>query len=193
MSTIAPPPGRVRFSVADFARMQDAGVFGDRHIQLLDGELYEVTKNPPHNVAVTITAQAIRAVLPAGYHVREEKTVEPWSDAAGSGWWPEPDITVLRGIERDYKDRHPGAGDIVFLTEVTDTSVQDRTKKLAGYATAGFPVYWILDINLRQLEVYSAPQGGAYQLPAILGESESVDVVIDGQVVGRIAVADLLP
>jgi hypothetical protein len=65
-------------------------------------------------------------------------------------------------------------------------------------AEAGLPVYWILDLSLRQLEVYSgrAPSGGGageYPAAAILAETESVEVVIDGQVIGRIAVAELLP
>ena len=57
MSTIqVRPPGRVRLTVEEFARIQDAGLFEGRHVQLLDGELYEVTKNPPHNFAVSALA-----------------------------------------------------------------------------------------------------------------------------------------
>ncbi len=46
MSTIqVRAPGRVRLTVEEFAR-QDAGLFDGSHVQLLDGELYEVTKKP---------------------------------------------------------------------------------------------------------------------------------------------------
>lgn len=169
--------------------MQDAGLFEGRHVELLDGELYEVTKNPPHNAAVDALAEALRDLLPRDrFRVREEKSVEPWAD-----WWPEPDVAVVRGKAADYFDRHPGPADIVLVAEVCENSPQDRTVKLAGYAGAGFPVYWILDLGLRQLEVYSGPDAGAYPAPKILGEGESVDLIIDGQVVGRISVADLLP
>ena len=37
----------MRLTVEEFAWIQDAGLFDGRHVQLLDGELYEVTKNPP--------------------------------------------------------------------------------------------------------------------------------------------------
>ena len=189
MSTITRPPGRLRFSVDEFARMQDAGLFEGRHVQLLDGELFEVTKNPPHNAAVDALADALRLLLPRDrFRVREEKSIEPWVD-----WWPEPDIAVVRGNPADYFHRHPGPADIALLAEVCDTSEQDRTKKLAGYAEAGFPVYWILDLSLRQLEVYSGPTAGAYQAPTILGETEFVELVIEGEFLGQIAVADLLP
>ncbi len=190
---ITKPSGHVVISVDQFGRMQDAGIFEGQHVELLDGELYEVTKNPPHNVAVTLTAKAIRAILPGVYHVREEKSVESWIAPDGRGWWPEPDLSVLRGGERDYILRHPQAADIVLLCEVTDTSPQDRTLKLDGYAQAGFPVYWILDLQLRRLEVYANPVGGKYPAPTIFGAVDSVELMIDGRILGTIAVADLLP
>ena len=189
MSTIAKPPGRVLISAEQFGRMQAAGVFEGQRVELLDGELYEVTKNPPHNYAVDALAEALRSLLPRDvYRVREEKSIEPWGH-----WWPEPDIAVVRGPKQRYLGRHPGPADIVLIAEVCETSPQDRTKKLTGYAEAGFPVYWILDLSLRQLEVYANPTGGAYPTPKILGETESVELVIQRQVVGQIAVADLLP
>jgi Uma2 family endonuclease len=185
VSTIAKP----LVSVEEFARRQDVGDFEGRHVELLDGELFEVTKNPEHNAATDALAEALRDLLPRGrFRVREEKSVAPWTL-----WCPEPDIAVVRGKARDYFHRHPGPADIVLVAEVCESSPQDRTVKLAGYARAGFPVYWILDLGLRRLEVYSNPIAGAYQAPKILGETESVDLAIDGQVLGRIAVGDLLP
>ena len=189
MSTITKPPGRVLISAEQFGRMQDAGVFEGQHVELLDGELYEVTKNPPHNYAVDALAEALRSLLPRDvYRVREEKSIEPWGD-----WCPEPDIAVVRGPKQRYQERHPGPADIVLIAEVCESSPQDRTKKLNGYAEAEFPVYWILDLSLRRLEVYSGPINGKYPPPTILAETESVDLVIDGQVFGHIDVAELLP
>lgn len=165
------------------------GDFEGKHVELLDGELYEVTKNFPHNYSVDALAEALRDLLPrARYRVREEKSIEPWPH-----WSPEPDIAVVRGPKARYQGRHPGPADIVLLAEVCENSPQDRTVKLVGYAEAGFPQYWILDLNLRRLEVYANPVAGAYPAPTILGETESVELVLDGQVLSRIAVADLLP
>ncbi len=61
------------------------------------------------------------------------------------------------------------------------------------YGPGGIPVFWIVNIAGRQLEVYSAPIRGAYPAPRILGETESVELIIQGQAVGQIAVRDLLP
>jgi len=182
-------PGKVRISAEEFGRMQKAGLFEGRHVQLLDGELFEVTKNPPHNTAVAILAELLRSLLPRGdFSVREEKSVEPWED-----WWPEPDIVVVRGRLADYFKRHPGPADVALLVEVCDTSEQDRTKKLAGYAQAGFPEYWILDLNARQLEVYTDPAPGGYRASRVFTEADEPEVILDGRVAGRIAVAEVLP
>jgi Uma2 family endonuclease len=189
MTTLQRAPGKVRFTVEDFDRMAQAGLFEGRHVELLDGELYEVTKNPPHNYAVDALAEALRRILPADrYRVREEKSIEPWES-----WGPEPDIAVVHGPKERYAGRHPRPDDTVLLAEVCDASEQDRTRKLTGYAAAGVPVYWILDLNSRHLEVYSQPASGTYPPPVIVAESGSADVTIDGQVVGQIAVAELLP
>src|SRR5271166_3572541 len=195
MSTIqVRPPGRVRLTVEEIARIQDAGLFDGRHVQLLDGELYEVTKNPPHNFAVSALADALRSLLPRDdYAVREEKPIEPWRY-----WWPEPDIAVARGKQRRYEDRHPGPEDLVLLVEVTESSEQDRTKKLVGYAAAGIPIYWILDLALRRLEVYRDP-GPSGRAPGTGWVEEMSpdggfgELVIDQRSFGWIAVAENLP
>jgi len=182
-------PGRVKLTVEEFTQIQDAGLFEDRHIQLLDGELYEVTKNPPHSFAVSALADVLRSLLPRNeYSVREEKAIEPWNY-----WWPEPDIAVARGAQRRYENRHPGPGDLALLVEVSDTSEQDWTKKLTGYAAAGISVYWILDLSHRRLEVYRDPGPAGYTVEAIIPEGESVELAIDGRSFGWIAVSELLP
>ena len=107
---------------------------------------------------------------------------------------PEPDRCVVRGTIRDYEDHHPGAGDIALLEEVADTSpAADR--ELAGevYGPAGNPVYWIVNLVHRQVEVHSDPGPGGYRSCAVFREGQSVPVVIDGRPLGPIAVSDLLP
>ena len=81
-----------------------------------------------------------------------------------------------------------------MVVEVADSSLsRDRGEKRDNYARAGIPVYWIVNLVGRQLEVSSNPTGGAHPPATILGETDSADLVIAGQVVGQIAVANLLP
>jgi Uma2 family endonuclease len=106
---------------------------------------------------------------------------------------PEPDVSVARGAPDDYLDLDPGPQDVALVVEVSDTTLAaDRAMALI-YGGGGIPVYWIVNVKDLQLEVYANPVEGAYPAPTILDESASVELVLGGQVVGRIAVADLLP
>jgi Uma2 family endonuclease len=59
----------------------------------------------------------------------------------------------------------------------------------ATYLGGGVPVYWLVNVQDRWLEVYTL---GAAE-PVLLKEHETVELVLDGQPAARIAVADLLP
>lgn len=76
---------------------------------------------------------------------------------------PEPDITVLKFRSDDYIDSHPGPEDIILIIEVADSSLEyDQQLKLPNYALANVPVCWIIDLENRQVEVYSNPEDGTY-------------------------------
>ena len=111
---------------------------------------------------------------------------------------PEPDLAVVRGDVDDYDDHHPGPADVALVVEVARSSLADDRALAQTYGGGGIPVYWIVNVDARQLEVYAHPApgaraGGTYPPPTIMGETESVALTIGGQLVGRIAVADLLP
>ena len=107
---------------------------------------------------------------------------------------PEPDVSVVRGSRLDYKDRIPEPADIALLVEVSDSTLSgDRGKKLPAYAKGGIPVYWIINLVDRQVEVYSGPVAGSYPSPAIYVSGQQVPIAIGGQQLQPIAVDDLLP
>jgi Uma2 family endonuclease len=89
----------------------------------------------------------------------------------------------------------PTAADCCLVVEVSDRSLAtDRGKKLQGYGRAGIPVYWIVNVKGHQVEVYTDPDpAGGYRSRAAYRPGDQVLVIIDGQVVGQIAVTDLLP
>ena len=100
----------------------------------------------------------------------------------------------MRGTIVDYAERHPGPDDVALLVEVADASLPgDRKLAAEIYGPAGIPVYWILDVKGRRVEVYTRSEPQGYGPPAIFAERQSVPVVIGGREVGRIAVADILP
>jgi len=185
-----PPVPPYRLSVAQYHALRDHGVLGeDDPVELLRGVLVQkMTKKPPHSVCTELVRALVTALLPPGWHVRGQEPITfPDSE-------PEPDGAVVRGHQRDYLGRHPTPAEVALLIEVSDTSLDaDQGTKKELYASAGVPVYWIVNLVDHRLEVYTGPQGDDYASRADLAPGDSVTVVIAGQTVGQIAVSDLLP
>jgi hypothetical protein len=190
-----PPPEPIkRLSVAQYHAIIRAGVFDDDDpIELLEGWLVEkMPKKPPHSVATGLMSDAITPLLPAGWHIISQEPITT-DDSE-----PEPDIGAVRGKRRDYVDSHPGPKDVGLIVEVADTTLaRDRGVKKTIYARARMPIYWILNLVDRCVEVYTDPTGPAkkpdYRRPEIFGAKDSVPLGLDGKEIGRLKVKLLLP
>jgi len=180
-----------RLTVAQYDQMVENGILPQTNrLELIEGRIVEKARqSPPQAFSSESCSDALASLVPTGWHVRCGKPVRvPARDSE-----PEPDVSVVRGQIRDYCDHHPGPEDVALVVEVVRWDVAEERRLAATYGGGGIPVYWIVNVAGRQLEVYANPAGGAYPAPTILGEPESVDLIIQGQVVGEIAVADLLP
>ena len=107
---------------------------------------------------------------------------------------PEPDVAIVRGTDADYEHRIPTAADVALLVEVSDSTLsQDRGKKLLVYAKGRIPLYWIVNLVNRQVEVYSRPGKNGYRSHKTFASGEQVPVKIGGQELPPIAVDSILP
>lgn len=183
-----------RISVERYHQMIAAGIFNDDDaIELLDGCIVnKMPKNSTHTIANILIQQALDALIAKTHHVRAQ---EPITLASSE---PEPDVVVVRGSVRDYLAHHPYAKHISLLVEIADATLQrDRTWKKQIYAYAGVDIYWIINLPDRQIEAYDHPTGSAqkpdYHQITRYGENEIIPVIIDGQEVGALSVASLLP
>ena len=205
MSTIVPPPPTFspagsgwipsplyRMTVEQYEAMVESGAFksSDR-FHLINGYLVaKMTQNPPHVVADELCGGELLRIIPPGWHLLTAKPIRlPGRDSE-----PEPDRCVVRGKIRDYEGRHPGPDDIAMVVEIADSSLaEDREMAAAVYGPSGVPVYWIVNVVNRQVEVYSDPGPQGYRSRMDFPEGQVVPVVIDGQQLGEIAVDDILP
>jgi Uma2 family endonuclease len=183
-----------RISVAQYFEMACTGILTKRdRVVLLEGLLVaKMTKKPPHVLAGKLTFEALRRASPPGWHVAKEDPIATLESV------PEPDCTVIRGDARDYHDRWAGPQDVALVVEVADSSLNlDRTVMRIIYARAAIPVYWIVNIPDRRLEVSSDPTGPAdspdYRQRRDYGPDDVVPLVLDGREVGRLGVRDMLP
>ncbi len=188
-------PEPYRMTVEVYEKIVEAGVFGDKSpIYLWKGQLVlPMTKGPSHGYSLTALHELFRRLLPDGWDVRQECPTRLHNDSE-----PEPDLTVVRGRNRDYKDRTPDAHDVSLLIEVANSSQTfDSGEKLGIYAAASIPVYWIVNIPNNRIDVYTGPTGPTetptYTEHRSYGPGEAVPVVLDGREVGRIAAGDVLP
>lgn len=105
---------------------------------------------------------------------------------------------IVRERGREYWTRHPNKDDAAVVIEVADKSLErDQTQKLRIYARAAIPVYWIVNLPDRRVEVYTDPQPAAdppsYATQTDYPEGSSVPFVLDGTTVDMIAVDEILP
>src|SRR5439155_21803197 len=108
-----------RLSVEQYHEMARAGILTkDDRVELLEGWLVaKMTKHPPHVIATGLIHDALRVIVPDGWYVSKEDPVTTLDSE------PEPDLAVIRGTRRDYRDHHPGPLDVVLVVEVADTSL----------------------------------------------------------------------
>ncbi len=197
--TVRPAPAAVpdvpvcRLTVDQYrALLHRAGT--DREpVELLEGWMVPKRgEDAIHATSVDLTIDALGGRLPPGYIVRGTHPVTTEDSE------PQPDVLVARGGRRDYAARHPTPTECALVVEVANTSVRyDRGIKRRIYARAGVPVYWIVVLPERAVEVYTGPSGPAaepaYAAVRQFADGDRVPVVVDGVEVGTVAVADLLP
>jgi Uma2 family endonuclease len=187
-------PEVYRFSVEQYHRLGEAGILGsEERVELLDGIVVrKMTKHTPHTTAGRKASGAIQARLPAGWLIITQDPITlPTSE-------PEPDLVVVVGTVDDFATRHPGPSDIALVVEVVESSLPvDRGWKRRIYADARVPVYWIVNLVDRVVEVYTDPQGSGdaadYATAHTFRHGDAVPLAVVGVVLAAVPVADVLP
>ena len=109
----------------------------------------------------------------------------------------EPDVSVVSGDPRDYRDAHPDRPALIVEVSLSRLTF-DRGRKGSLYARAGIQDYWIVNVQDRRLEVYrepignsAAPFGWRYGRAVTLGPDQRVSPLAAPE--AECDVADLLP
>jgi Uma2 family endonuclease len=186
-----PPPSELyRFTVDEYERVVAGAVHDPNKVELVDGYVVrKMAKSPEHGFTTKELLCVLDGLLPPGWTTRKEEPVRiPDYDE------PEPDVAVARGSNADYRHRLPGGADTALVVEVSvSTLVLDRGKKLDAYRAGRVPIYWIVNLVDRQVEVYTSPGPAGYAARQDFLPGQQVPVVIDGQQLGHVAVDDILP
>jgi Uma2 family endonuclease len=148
-----------RFTIDEYHRLIELEFLKESdRIELIRGELIQmVAKGTPHTVCGSILCRQLDRLLGDRAVIRGQDPITLPSQSE-----PEPDVAVARGKDEDYLAHHPYPEDIFLVIEISDSTLDyDQTTKLKIYAEAAISDYWIVNLNLRQLERYSQPYQNA--------------------------------
>jgi Uma2 family endonuclease len=181
-----------RWTLEEYYTMAETGLFAGQHVELIDGEIIEMSpQGDAHVEAVSRAIRVLPNVFGLAYWLQTHAPLR-----LGGDMEPEPDATVLRGTP-DYPSDPLQA--VVLVVEISDSSLTyDRTRKAGYYSRAGIADYWIVNLIDRQLEIHRdpvpdpvQPEGFRYAKVTMLAENDSATPLVLPE--ARIAVRDLLP
>lgn len=154
-------PIRHRFSVDDLLLLEKSGVFApDQRIELIDGEIIDMSPiNQPHAACVRKLIRFCQQNLPLDSYILDAQNPLQLNEHT----LPQPDLIIAHYRSELLADEHIRPRDVALLIEVSDSTYRyDQTVKLAQYAEAGIPSYWIVNLNQQQIEVYTQPSNDHY-------------------------------
>ncbi|ELS00136.1 Uma2 family endonuclease [Gloeocapsa sp. PCC 73106] len=148
-----------KWSIQDYHLMIDSGVLNNRFVELIEGEIVEMSpEGPLHRFINDKIAEYLRDLLRGQAKVFESHPITL------SNSEPEPDIAVVRLPNTNYLTRHPYPEDIYWLVEISNTTLEeDIGKKRKIYAQASINEYWIIDLNTTSVIVFREASGDDYQ------------------------------
>jgi Uma2 family endonuclease len=191
MMAVAPLP-QYRFTVKQYHRMIETGVLtGDDRVELLEGWVVpKMPHNPPHDGTISLATRRFSRLLTDDWIIRVQSAITT------RGSEPEPDVAVVSGPEEIYLTRHHGPSDVGMLLEVSASTLHDDRRIMGRiYARARIPIYWIVNLIDRHIEVYTNPKAGrnpAYADRQDYSRSQAIPLIIGGRQFGLIPVRELI-
>jgi Uma2 family endonuclease len=143
---ITDPPAPMRWTLDEYHLAIDAGEFGDRNVELVDGEIYEMAPmREPHIGAARYLERTFAGLLASDQLLIDKPIILPQDGE------PQPDIAVVR----TGAPLKPRVDDVLLAIEVSHATRRfDRGLKLEAYLRDGLRELWIADLGVRELLVY---------------------------------------
>jgi Uma2 family endonuclease len=164
MSTTALTPLPIhRLDVETYGRMVASGALDGEPVELLEGWLVDMSPHGPDHAEIIVDLTRHLARAHARLHVQLPLEVPPDSV-------PEPDLALVEGRS---PGRHPRTA--LLVVEVSGSShAIDCGVKARLYAQAGVPIYWLVDVPGRSIEVRTDPGSDGYRACETYTEGASV-------------------
>ena len=159
---------------AEYQRLGQLGAFapGER-VELIEGTIVAMSpQNFAHTRSISHATLLLVRLFGDTHYVRAQCSLYLTASSE-----PEPDLALVRHelVDGPEVNDNPRSADLII--EVSEASLRfDQTTKLALYARAQIPEYWIVNLVSRLLEVYRHPlaDDATYKTRIQLKPSESV-------------------
>ena len=178
-----------KFTVEEYYRMAEVGILHpDERVELICGEIVLMAPiGNPHATGVRRIERVFSRALGDAVTISGQNPV-----LVGDHSTPQPDIAVLLFREDDYLGKSPSSEDVLFLIEVSDSSLTyDRDVKVNLYAQASIPETWIMNLVDDCIEAFTGPGPEGYAHHAIYRRGDRIAPSTLQDV--EFAVDDLLP
>ncbi|WP_414566232.1 MULTISPECIES: Uma2 family endonuclease [unclassified Anabaena] len=148
-----------KWTIDDYHRMIEAGILCDRQVELLEGEIVEMSpEGEPHAYCSDEAGEYLAKLLGDRAKVRQAKPITLPNDSE-----PEPDIAIVQRLGREYREHHPYPENIYWLIEYANSSLEkDLELKSKIYAAAGILEYWVVNLKKSHLVVFRDILDGEY-------------------------------
>jgi Uma2 family endonuclease len=148
-----------KWTIDEYHRMIAAGILSDRKVELLKGEIVEMSpEGEPHAYCSDEAGEYLSELLGKRAKIRQAKPITLPNDSE-----PEPDIAIVQRLGREYREHHPYPENIFWLIEYANSSLEkDLETKSKIYAEVGIPEYWVVNLKKLNLIVFRDPTDGEY-------------------------------
>lgn len=152
-------------SVEAYHTLGEAGLIPEK-TELLRGFVFrKMPKSPFHRAILQRLLDRVNATLR-----KEQFWVQSEQPLTCEDSEPEPDLSVIRGSNEDFLERHPTTAELVI--EIALHSREMDRAKAAIYAAAGVPEYWLVDVSSQTIEIRREPRAGSYTRTETAGAGE---------------------
>ncbi|MBW4431864.1 MAG: Uma2 family endonuclease [Pelatocladus maniniholoensis HA4357-MV3] len=148
-----------KWTIDEYHRMIAAGILSDRKVELLKGEIVEMSPDgEPHAYCSHEAGEYLSELLGKCATIRQTKPITLPNESE-----PEPDIAIVQRLGREYREHHPYPENIFWLIEYANSSLEkDLETKSKIYAEVGIPEYWVVNLKKLHLVVFRDPIDGEY-------------------------------
>lgn len=138
-----------KWTVTEYHRMVATGILDERRVELLKGEIVEMSpEGEPHAYFSSEAGEYLSRLLGNRAMIRQSKPITLPNAS-------EPDIAIVQRLGREYLEHHPYPENIFWLIEYSDSTLdKDLQIKSKIYAEVGILEYWVVNLQRRLLVVF---------------------------------------